>query len=111
MHWREPHLKFPHEANAPRLPFPRQYYTFYFPHPNFLTAWRSGCFRFTSNSFFFFFFFFFFFLSFSSKSISKLLQNLRNDFASNFKHRTISSFLFFFFVFAGQGASFSKVSH
>src|SRR6266496_3944175 len=44
IHWREPHLKFPHEANAPRLPFPRQYYTFTPPTQIFfisIQSWRG----------------------------------------------------------------------
>ena len=51
------------------------------------------------------------FFSFSTKSVSKLLQNLRNNTKLNFKHRTISSFLKFFIVLEGWGTDFSKVSH
>src|SRR6266568_5034926 len=55
--------------------------------------------------------YFFYFYSFSTKSVSKLLQNLRNNIKFNFKRRTISSFLKFFIVFEGWGTDFSEVSH
>src|SRR6266568_1661618 len=51
------------------------------------------------------------FFSFSTKSVSKLLQNLQNNIKFNFKRRTISSFLKFFIVFEGWGTDFSEVSH
>src|SRR6266581_1750389 len=35
LHWGVPHLKYSHKTNAPPLPFPKLYYTFFSPHPNF----------------------------------------------------------------------------
>ncbi len=35
LHGGVPHLKYPNETNAPPLPFPKLYYTFFSPHPNF----------------------------------------------------------------------------
>ncbi len=41
LHWGAPHLKHPNETNAPPLPIPKVYYTFFSPHPIFFKAIQS----------------------------------------------------------------------